>query len=114
MTCHKLGKRKVYWGESHRSGWDRSSDHMEALKKMNQKYAIVKHLINDHSPGQEPDFQFKVVRSFQSSLERQIREAIAIDEEHPEAKLNSKAAWVLNSIPRIVVVQDVPDGLSQH
>ena len=35
-------------------------------------------------------------------------EAILIDQEDPEAKLNSKAEWGLNSIPRLVVHQDLP------
>ena len=37
-------------------------------------------------------------------------EAIMIDQEDPEAKLNSKAKWGLNSIPRLVVHQDLPES----
>ena len=108
------GVRKIYWGESHRSGWDRASDHQKALKTQNKAYAIVKHQLNDHNEEEVPNFQFNVVQSFTSSLERQIREAIAIDSEDPEAKLNSKAEWGMNAIPRIVVVQDTPESQDQH
>ena len=30
MTCHEEGKKQIYWGESHRSGWDRALDHQKA------------------------------------------------------------------------------------
>ena len=33
-----------------------------------------------------------------------------IDQEDPTAKLNSRAEWGLNSIPRLVVHQDLPEG----
>ena len=40
---------------------------------------------------------------FRSSLERQIFEAITIDEAPPEVRLNSKAEWGCNRIPRLVI-----------
>ena len=71
---------------------------------------MVKHQVNDHRESEEPNFIFKVHKSFTSSLERQIREAIRIDEEPVEALMNSKSEWGLNSIPRVTVVQDIPES----
>ena len=92
MTCQGQGKVRLYWGESHRSGWDRSADHAAALRSKDESYAIVKHWINDHPEGQ-PDYKFEVMRSFRSSLERQVMELIHIDEGKPEVRLNSKSEW---------------------
>ena len=54
MTCQVKGKKKLYWGESHRSAWDRSMDHLEALRVNNDSYAVVKHWLTDHI-GEKPD-----------------------------------------------------------
>ena len=78
-------------------------------KKGDISYAVAKHQLNDHK-GQDHNFTFKVHQSYKSSLERQIRETILIDSEDPEAKLNSKDEWGLNSIPRFIVHQDIPES----
>ena len=110
MTCHQQGIDKVYWGESHRAAIDRAQDHWTALETSNTSYAVVKHQMNDHSNSPNHNFQFKVHESYQNSLERQIKEAILIDREDPAVKLNSKAEWGLNSIPRVTIVQDMPEA----
>ena len=68
-----------------------------------ESYAVVKHWETDHFQQAQPKFTFEVVRSFRSSLERQIFEAITIDEAPPEVRLNSKAEWGCNRIPRLVI-----------
>ena len=80
------------------------------MDKTNTAYAIVKHQVNDHKESDKPEFTFKVHKSYTSSLERQIKEAIKIDEEPVDALMNSKSEWGLNSIPRITVIQDIPEG----
>ena len=109
VACKSQGVNKIYWGESHRSAWDRAADHWKALETGDTGYAVAKHQQIDHS-GQDHNFAFKVHQSFKSSLARQIMEAIMIDQEDPTAKLNSRAEWGLNSIPRLVVHQDLPEG----
>ena len=110
MTCHQQGINKVYWGESHRAAIDRAQNHWTALETSNTSYAVVKHQINDHPNSSNHNFKFKVHESYQNSLERQIKEAILIDKEDPAVKLNSKAEWGLNSIPRVTIVQDIPEA----
>ena len=105
MTCQVKGKRKLYWGESHRSAWDRSMDHLEALRVRNENYAVVKHWLSDHK-GEKPNYKFEVHSSFRTSLERQITEAILIDEEDNDARLNSKAEWGGNRVPRLMIDPD--------
>ena len=105
MTCLSQGQQKNYLGENHRSAWNRVQDHWKALEVKDNKYAIAKHQEKEHR-GQKHNFYFKVKLSFTSSLKRQIREAILIYQGDLEVKLNSKAEWVLNSIPRLIVHQD--------
>ena len=105
MTCQGEGKVRRYWGESHRSGWDRSRDHADALRSRDETYAVVKHWVKDHPEGQ-PSYKFEVMRSFKSSLERQVMESIQIDEEDPEVRLNSKSEWGSNKIPRLMIDPD--------
>ena len=102
MTCKSQGKSRYYWGESHRSGWDRSLDHLNALKRRDESYAVVKHWLKDH-PENQPQYEFKVMRSFRSSLERQIWESIFIDDEDPEVRLNSRSEWGANKVPRLII-----------
>ena len=63
------GRHSVYWGETHRTWWDRSREHLKALTSNDESYAIVKHMINEH-PGRQPDFSYKIARSWKSSLQR--------------------------------------------
>ena len=102
MTCKNLGHTRVYYGESHRSAWDRSEDHRNALRTEDETYAIVKHWKIEHKEA-KPEFQFKVVKSYRSSLDRQISEAILIDNEPPQHLLNSKSEWGSNRIPRLII-----------
>ena len=65
----------------------------------------MKHWVKDHPEGQ-PDYKFEVMRSFKSSLERQVMESIQIDDEDPEVRLNSRSEWGSNKIPRLMIDPD--------
>ena len=83
---------------------------MKALTSNDETYAIVKHMSNDH-PGRQPEFSFKMDRSWKTSLQRQIHEAIRIEETDPSDLMNSRSEWGANCVPRIKVNQhsDRPD-----
>ena len=51
-------------------------------------------------------FQFKVARTFRSSLMRQIWEAVKIHGSKATIVLNSKAEWMQPAIDRIVVTRE--------
>ena len=57
--CSNEGKRSIYWGETHRTWWDRFSQHKRALETGDEMYAVVKHMMNNHSE-MEPVISFKV------------------------------------------------------
>ena len=97
----------IYWGESHRTWYDRSQEHGTALKNMDEKNPLVKHQMLHH-PGRSPNFKFKVDKTWKSSLGRQIREAILINQEDPNRLMNSKSEWGNNGIPRITIEDTRP------
>ena len=100
MECGKVGRKSIYIGESHRSWWDRSWDHLAALRNKTESYAIVKHWIECHNTMVEPpDFKFEIKQKCTSSLQRQIMEAIHIWNEPCDLLLNGKGEWGLNIIP---------------
>ena len=75
--CQEKGVRSVYWGESHRTWWDRFREHQDALANKNTDYAIVKHMAIHH-PGSTPDYSYRANRSWKTSLERQLGDALLI------------------------------------
>ena len=68
------GVKTIYLGESHRTWGDRQREHEQAIRKLDQSYATVKHTLEDH-PGEAPRFKFEVIRGHKSAIERQIWEA---------------------------------------
>ena len=92
----------TYWGESHRSWHDRSEEHIKALKSGNQGNALVKHQTLHH-PDETPNFQFKLHKSWKTSLQRQIQEGLLIQNTDTDLLMNSRSEWGNNGIPRIVI-----------
>ena len=106
------GKTSVYWGESHRTWWDRSREHHQALLSGNKSYAIVKHQ-EIHHPESTPNFTFKLNKSWPSSLQRQIWEAMMIENTPTHELMNSRSEYGGNSIPR-VSIQQFNDRQDKH
>ena len=102
LNCKTEGNRAVYWGESHRTWYDRAKEHGKAIETGDTKYGIVKHHQAKHR-DLEPKFAFKLDRSWKSSLQRQIAESILIQETPLESLINSKSEWGSYSIPRLTV-----------
>ena len=58
-----------------------------------------------HHPGCTPNFSFKLDRSWKTSLQRQVWEAIKIEESPLNELMNSRSEWGSNSIPRVTIHQ---------
>ena len=103
--CTKEENRSsIYWGETHRTWWDRCQEHLRALDSGDESYATVKHMMIHH-PGRQHDFLFKFEKSWKTSLQRQIQEAIRIEETDPGSLMNSKTEFGANSVPRVTIQQ---------
>ena len=105
ISCKVKGVTKQYWGETHRSLGDRAADHVQGLRDTNLDYGIVKQQVNDHA-GQAPNFAFVAQKSYKTALERQVSEAILIDEAEPTSLLNSWSEWGQNRVPRVKIKRD--------
>ena len=102
LECKKNGVNTHYIGESSRTFWDRSREHDQALKSKNTKYAVVKHWQMDHGDQDDPPkFSYNLVGTYRTAIERQIMEAIAIEDETCDQILNGKGEWGTNHLPRL-------------
>ena len=97
----------LYIGESSRSFYDRALDHEKALKTQNPNYGIVKPWQECHPESEKPpEYQYKLIKKHRTCLERQIFEAITIEQVKCQLILNSKGEFGRNVIPRL---QNLPD-----
>ena len=104
----------VFLGETHRTWWDRSTEHRIALRTGDQTNPLVKHMMIHH-PQEDPDFTWKVDKSHKTSLSRQIRESLMIARENQSMLMNSKTEWGSgNTIPRVIISGEDPGTQSAN
>ena len=72
------GGPNIYVGESARLLHERSGEHWKDAEGGKEESHMVQHVGETHK-GEAPDFNFKVVKSFRTSLDRQVAEAIRIE-----------------------------------
>ena len=88
-------------GESYRTLYERSLEHLQDLNRFDQKSHIMKHWALCHPESDSPpNFRFKVVRKHNDPLSRKIHEAVRISE---CASLNSKSEWGHYKISRLTI-----------
>ena len=107
--------KSVYVGESHRTYFDRQQEHQHALATGNKLYGTVKHHQEFH-PGQEMAFSFRFHKQHQTSLTRQIQEALTMEELEVDHLMNSRGEWGYNFVPRAFGNTDEapPQRLATH
>ena len=84
--CAKEGSRAQYWGETARSGFERSSEHREDLSKQRgghmEKHIAEKHpdidLRDPKNRIAEDNFTIKAHKKYKTAMDRQLAEAICI------------------------------------
>ena len=69
----------MYCGESSRSLWDRTVEHLAALKCRQNSSFLWKHWSTHHDAEETLDFSVKMTGSYRTSAEIEIREALEID-----------------------------------
>ena len=94
-VCKAEGSSKsTYIGETGRSLYERSLEHLADAASMKQTSHIWRHWATCHPDMlSQPDFTFKVVRVHKSCLDRQIHEGVRIA---TDGFLNAKAEWRQN------------------
>ena len=96
-----------YIGETWRTAYERGSEHQEDVKNLKENSHILKHIIEVH-PGrkiEEVKFGMRVIRKFNSALERQVNEAVSIHQAQRDGYtlLNSKSEYSRCTVPRLKV-----------
>ena len=95
-------ERGVYVGESSRSLYERTKEHLEDARKDTPDSHIRKHWRECHPEDEQmPHFRFKIVKTFKDSLSRQVAESVRIDMR--DGVINSKAMYIRNRLPRLEV-----------
>ena len=94
-----------YIGESSRSTFERGMEHLKDLEYRRVKSHILRHCEDAH-PEMNPDevkFGMKQLSSHRTAFERQIREAVLIDENNGPTLLNSKLEYTRCCIPKMTL-----------
>ena len=107
----KESKRKdykvKYIGESSRSLYERSCEHRDDFENLNEKSHILKHYVIAHSdlPREKLRFGIRIRHQYKKAFERQIGEAISIEQEMKKGTilLNSKSEFNRCSVPRLIM-----------
>ena len=89
----------VYIGETARNLYTRGREHTRNYERRETESFISKHQQEKHR-GMEPEFQTKVMFSFQDCLSRQVAEGVSIRRCKTEI-LNTKAEWHQPSLWRV-------------
>ena len=91
-------------GETHRSLLDRALEHEAAVRSGTEGNAMARHAIEFHPEMEEekPVFTYEVIRSYKTSLARQLDEALLIEREECTTIMNTKGEWGINLVPRLV------------
>ena len=97
----KRGVPSLYVGESARSLCERAGEHWADAEGWKEESHMVEHQIQSHGGEENPAFNFRVVKQFGSSLERQVREAVRI--QMRGTVLNKKGTFNRCKLTRLVV-----------
>ena len=97
-----LSEPNIYVGETSRSLYERTKEHIRDGQNRAEDSHIAKHWEQVHGGEEMPEFRFRIVRSFKDSLSRQVAESIRIDL-RGEQVLNSRTVYSRNRLPRLEV-----------
>ena len=97
-------KQYKYIGETSRSSYERSWEHLNDMAQLRNTSHMLKHAIGVHPDEDMSEVQFgmRVLKFTQSSFERQILESVIIQSERTDhVLLNSRTEYNRCSLPRL-------------
>ena len=97
-------RNHVYYGETHRSAFERGFEHLQDLARLSEKSHMLKHMVYHHEGEDFSQVRFgmKVIRFTRSAFERQVGEAVLIQQERARHQImNSRAEFSNCSLPRL-------------
>ena len=100
----KETKLYKYLGETCRSVWERSAEHLADLRNLSPTSHLLKHILDVHE-GEDMErvrFGIRVVKYTRTAFDRQILESVKIQQERKEHfLLNSRTEYNRCAIPRL-------------
>jgi hypothetical protein len=96
-------KQFKYVGETSRSVYERSREHVADMQQLKPSSHLLKHIVDIHENENPAEIEFglKVLKYTKSSFERQILESVVIQQERHHNLLNSKAEYNRSAVPRL-------------
>ena len=100
VTCRKLGKRSVYYGESSRSGFQRGGEHAQEIEDGILSHPLVLYFWEEHQ-GRRQEVMMRITSTHLTALDRQVTESVNIltAGNQKEGALNQKNEWGGAKIP---------------
>ena len=107
--CEKDGKISLYHGETSRTLYTRTTEHLRNERDQDsttEGRALLKHMAVFH-PGEEPSFDIRAVGFFKEPLTRQINEGVRINntKAHAGYLMNSKSEHRQGEVPRVIMTR---------
>ena len=90
LTCQRDGVSSSYEGETGRNGFLRGLEHLAALRLEDEENDMWKHCVVQHK-GRKAEVEMKILRTFNSCLDRLVNEAVRIIITKADIVLNSKS-----------------------
>ena len=104
--CKEDNKVAVYHGESSRTLFTRTKEHMTGFTSKKKDNPLFKHQTNFH-PGLQPNYTMKALRFFKDPLTRQINEGVRINNSRssPDYLMNSKSEFRQGEVARVTITR---------
>ena len=104
--CEEEGRgMAVYYGQSGKNCYARGKKHLEDFKSGDNSHCMTIHAKVHHPNEQRMMSKFKMIplRTYRKPLERQIKEALLINNSEVDILLNSGSEWGAGRVPRASV-----------
>ena len=104
IECEGGDCTRTYKGETSGNGYTRGKEHLDNLAAEDIKNSSLwKHCLIEHG-GVKQEFRMSVTGTFRNdAMLRQITEAVQIDKTDPENRINDRAEWNRNRVPRSTI-----------
>ena len=109
VLCEADGKEAFYFGESGKNCYERGRKHLEQFNAGVQSHCMTIHARVHHGEVPKSELKFRMVplRRILKPLDRQISEALLINNSDADILLNSGSEWRSGQVPRASVCRPV-------
>ena len=94
LTCRQEGRRRIYFGETSRSPYQRGSEHQKEVREGVLTHPLVIHSIEEHGGTTQP-ILMRTLSAHLTPMDRQIQESmnIILETRKEGSCLNQKSEW---------------------